>query len=131
PAPPGTQRPKSVPTPPETVDTTVASAEPTSAATTEPPTTSTPPTSTTAAPTSTSTTVEPTPTIHGRRLNAAALDAFISSATVDLGDVSAGAAVIRNGEVLHAAGFGMENPLTPATSLTTFRLRSGSSVLYT
>ena len=122
---------KSVTTPLETVDTTVASAEPTSAATTEPPTTSTPPTSTTVAPTSTSTTVEPTTTIDGRRFNAAAFDAVISSATVDLGDVSAGAAVIRNGEVLHAAGFGMENPLTPATSSTRFRLASVSKLLTT
>jgi D-alanyl-D-alanine carboxypeptidase len=124
---------KSAASPPATVDTTVADA-----AATEPSSTTTPPTTTTAAPTTTSSTVAattttaaPTTTVDSRPFNAAAFDAVISAATVDRGDVSAGAAVIRNGELLHAAGFGMENPVEAkaATATTRFRLGSVSKLL--
>jgi len=95
-----------------------------------PTTTSSPPTSTT---TDVSTTEVPTTTTidADRPFNAAAFDAVIAAATVDRGDPSAGTAVIRNGEVLHAAGFGMENPLEAklATSTTRFRLGSVSKML--
>jgi CubicO group peptidase (beta-lactamase class C family) len=57
-------------------------------------------------------------------------DATIAAATVDRGDVSAGVAVIRNGRVLHAAAFGMEDPLQsiPATVDTQFRIASVSKM---
>jgi D-alanyl-D-alanine carboxypeptidase len=50
---------------------------------------------------------------------------------VDIGDLAAGAAVIRNGEVLHTASFGMENPFEKiaTTSKTRFRLASVSKML--
>ncbi|HEY4608934.1 MAG TPA: serine hydrolase domain-containing protein, partial [Ilumatobacteraceae bacterium] len=73
----------------------------------------------------------PTTIVDSRPFDAAAFDAVLAAATVDIGDVSAGTAVIRNGEVLHAAAFGMENPLEakPATAATRFRLGSVSKVL--
>ena len=113
---------KSVTSPPRATDTTAAGA-----ATSPAITTTTPPT-TAIAPT---TTAAPTTTIDARPFNSAAFDAVISAATVDVGDVSAGAAVIRNGEVLHAAGFGMENPVEAkaASPSTRFRLGSVSKLL--
>ena len=55
---------------------------------------------------------------------------MIAAATVDLGDLSAGVAVIRDGEVLHTAAFGMENPFESrvATVHTRFRLASVSKM---
>jgi D-alanyl-D-alanine carboxypeptidase len=63
--------------------------------------------------------------------NGAAFDAVIASATVDLGDLSAGVAVLRNGKVLHTAAFGMENPFESkaATTDTRFRIASVSKML--
>jgi len=77
------------------------------------------------------TTPAPTTTLDTRPFNAAAFDTVIAAATVDVGDVSAGTAVIRDGEVLHAAAFGMENPLEAkaATATTRFRLGSVSKLL--
>ena len=65
-----------------------------------------------------------------RPFNGAAFDAVVAAATVDVGDLSAGAAVIRDGEVLHTAAFGMENPFEsiPATTETRFRLASVSKM---
>jgi len=137
---------KSVTTPPQTNETSVAGTIPvitvpsaTVPSTTVPATTttSTPATTTSLAPTTTTTsTVAPTTTATAttedfRPFNAAAFDAVIASATVDVGDVSAGTAVVRNGEVLHAAAFGLENPLEgkTATAVTRFRLGSVSKML--
>jgi D-alanyl-D-alanine carboxypeptidase len=55
----------------------------------------------------------------------------IAAATIDLGDLSAGVAVIRDGTVLHTAAFGMENPFESraATVRTQFRLASISKML--
>src|SRR4029079_5019168 len=66
-----------------------------------------------------------------RPFDAAAFDAVIAAATVEVGDVSSGVAVIRDGQVLHAAAFGMENPLEgkAATAATRFRLGSVSKML--
>jgi D-alanyl-D-alanine carboxypeptidase len=63
-------------------------------------------------------------------INAAAFDAAIAAATVDLGDLSAGVAVIRDGTVVHTAAFGMENPTEGrvATVNTRFRLASVSKI---
>jgi D-alanyl-D-alanine carboxypeptidase len=137
---------KSVTTPPETNATlaaatiAVTTAPPTTVVpTTVLPTTTTSPSSTTTsiAPTTTSSTVPPTTTAAPtttadlRPFDAAAFDAVIAAATVDVGDVSSGVAVIRDGQVLHAAAFGMENPLEgkPATAATRFRLGSVSKLL--
>jgi D-alanyl-D-alanine carboxypeptidase len=72
-----------------------------------------------------------TTTTDTRPFNGAAFDAVIKAATVDIGDISAGTAVIRNGEVLHTASFGMENPFESiaATTKTQFRLASVSKML--
>ncbi len=111
--------------------TTTTSAPPTSTTsttTTTPPvvTTTTAPT-TTAPTTTTTTTVAPEPATFNKQ----AFDAVVAAATVDLGDLSAGVAVIRDGKVLHTAAFGMENPLEsrPATVHTRFRLASVSKML--
>lgn len=90
-------------------------------------------TSTTSSTTSTSTTTAATTTTvpPDAPFNGAAFDAAISAETVGRGDISAGVAVIRNGDVLHTAAFGMENPFesTPATTRTRFRLASVSKML--
>jgi D-alanyl-D-alanine carboxypeptidase len=54
----------------------------------------------------------------------------VAAATVDLGDLSAGVAVIRDGKVLHTAAFGMESPAESraATVNTRFRLASVSKI---
>jgi D-alanyl-D-alanine carboxypeptidase len=54
----------------------------------------------------------------------------VAAATVDVGDLAAGAAVIRYGEVLHTGSFGMENPFEniAATARTRFRLASVSKM---
>jgi len=125
---------KSVTSPPRATDTTAAGAATSPAittTTTAPPTTTIAPTTTSSTVAATTTTAAPTTTIDARPFNSAAFDAVISAATVDVGDVSAGAAVIRNGEVLHAAGFGMENPVEAkaASPSTRFRLGSVSKLL--
>jgi len=63
--------------------------------------------------------------------NGAAFDAVIASATVDVGDISVGAAVLRDGTVLHTTALGMENPFEAkaATTDTQFRLASVSKML--
>ncbi|MGZ4738021.1 MAG: serine hydrolase [Ilumatobacteraceae bacterium] len=63
-------------------------------------------------------------------LDAAAFDSVIAAATTDLGDLSAGVAVIRDGQVVHTAAFGMENPFESrvATVHTRFRLASLSKL---
>lgn len=67
---------------------------------------------------------------HNAAFDAAAFDAVIAAATVDLGDISTGVAVLRNGDVLHTAAFGMENPfeLRAATVDTRFRIASISKM---
>ena len=97
--------------------------------TTEPLTTEPSSTSTTSSTTSTSTTTT-TPAYNGP-FDGKAFDAVVASATVDHGDISAGVAVMRDGEVLHTAAFGMENPFesTPATTHTRFRIASVSKML--
>jgi D-alanyl-D-alanine carboxypeptidase len=62
---------------------------------------------------------------------AAAFNDVVARATTDRGDSAVGVAVVRNGEVLHAAGLGYENPwtATPATPSTRFRVASVSKVL--
>jgi D-alanyl-D-alanine carboxypeptidase len=64
-------------------------------------------------------------------LNVTAFDQVIESSTVGRGAVSAGVAVIRDGVVVHAAGFGMESPFESkaATAETRFRLASVSKML--
>ncbi len=102
------------------VSTTIATT------TSPPPTTSTTSTTTTSTTTSTSTTT----TVPARPFNSEIFDATIASATVDLGDISTGVAVIRNGRVLHRAAFGMEDPIqsVPATVDTRFRIASVSKM---
>jgi D-alanyl-D-alanine carboxypeptidase len=103
--------------------------------TTDPPTTSTSTTTSTATSTTSSTTMSttlPTTTASPRAVfNGAAFDAVIAAATVDKGDISAGVAVMRDGEVVHTAAFGMENPFEarPATVDTRFRIASVSKML--
>ena len=55
---------------------------------------------------------------------------MVAAATVDLGDLATGVAVLRNGEVLHTAAFGMENPFESraATVDTRFRIASVSKM---
>ncbi|MEP7048553.1 MAG: serine hydrolase domain-containing protein [Ilumatobacteraceae bacterium] len=125
-------------------ETAATSATPPVVTTTPPP----PPTTTTTAPVTTST-PEPTPTTTSTTttepvattsttplsigvFDGAAFDAVIASATVDVGDISAGAAVMRNGVVLHTAAFGMENPFDPTAATVTTRFRMASvSKLFT
>jgi D-alanyl-D-alanine carboxypeptidase len=54
----------------------------------------------------------------------------ISAETIALGDISAGVAVMRDGNVLHTAAFGMEDPFQsiPATVDTRFRIASVSKM---
>jgi D-alanyl-D-alanine carboxypeptidase len=111
--------------PPTTVATTTTTEPPATTTTTTTTTTTPPTTSTSSTTTSTTTTLDP-----NRPFNGAAFDAVISAATVDRGDLSAGVAVLRNGEELHTAAFGMENPFEarPATVDTRFRIASISKM---
>ena len=104
-------------TPPTSTTTTIADTTTTESTTTT--STTTPPSTTTTFPQS-----------HGT-FNGAAFDAVIAASTLDVGDISVGAAVLRDGEVLHTTALGMENPFesTPATTKTRFRLASVSKVL--
>jgi D-alanyl-D-alanine carboxypeptidase len=120
---------------PTTPATTSPPATPLPATTTTPPSTSTSTTTTTTTSTTT-TTIAPTtststtvPQSSGP-FNGAAFDAVIAGATVDLGDISAGVAVMRDGSELHTAAFGMENPFEarPATVDTRFRIASVSKM---
>ena len=126
---------KSISTPQESV----AAATSSTASSTTPPTSTTtttiPDTTTTESTTTTSTTTPPSTTTtvlqsHGT-FNGAAFDAVIAAATIDAGDISVGAAVLRDGEVLHATALGMENPFESkaATTKTRFRLASVSKML--
>lgn len=118
-------------------DTTVRPrpTRPTTPPTTRPTTTTEPPTSTnsttTTAPTTTIATTTTLPHLNDTPFNGAAFDAVIAGATVDLGDLAAGVAVIRNGNVLHTAAFGVENPFESkvATVDTRFRIASVSKML--
>jgi D-alanyl-D-alanine carboxypeptidase len=133
-----------------TIATTTTAARPSTTTTTTipPPTsTSTPPstsisppatlatTTTTAppAPPETTTTLAPLPTpeVPFDGAQAQAFDAVVDNATVGHRDLSSSVAVVRNGQVLHASGFGVENPYSgaPATPATRFRLASISKVL--
>ena len=104
-------------TPPTSTTTTIADTTTTESTTTT--STTTPPSTTTTFPQS-----------HGT-FNGAAFDAVIAASTIDVGDISVGAAVLRDGEVLHTTALGMENPFEskPATTKTRFRLASLSKVL--
>ncbi len=98
----------------------------TTTTTTDPPLVSTTSSSTTTS-TSTSTTVRQ----NSGPFNSDAFDAVVAAATVDLGDIAAGVAVLRDGFVLHTAAFGMENPFEAraATVDTRFRIASVSKML--
>lgn len=97
----------------------------TTTTTTDPPLVSTTSSSTTTS-TSTSTTVRQ----NSGPFNSDAFDAVVAAATVDLGDIAAGVAVLRDGFVLHTAAFGMENPFEAraATVDTRFRIASVSKM---
>jgi D-alanyl-D-alanine carboxypeptidase len=116
-------------------DPTTTAAPTTSASTTTAPATTEPPQTSTTASTSTSTTAAATTTStteppSDRPFNGEAFDAVISAETIGLGDISAGVAVMRNGNVLHTAAFGMEDPFQfiPATDDTQFRIASVSKM---
>jgi D-alanyl-D-alanine carboxypeptidase len=100
----------------------------TTTTTTEPPPPPTNSTSTTVAATTTTTSTTPTtvPRASTRPFDGAAFDAVIAAATVDLGDLGAGAAVMRNGTVLHTAAFGMENPFEAKAATVDSRFRIAS-----
>jgi D-alanyl-D-alanine carboxypeptidase len=123
--------------PATTAGTTAATTEaapPRSTSTTAPRTATTSTTSPTSTVAKTTTTVASTTTTtlaDDGRFDGAAFDAVIAAATTDRGDLSAGAAVLRNGTVLHTAAFGMEDPVTStiATVKTRFRLASVSKML--
>ena len=127
---------KSASTPQETAVRQTTSSEPTT--TTTPPTSTTTTiadTTTTESSTTTTTTTPPSttttfPQSHGT-FNGGAFDAVIAAATVDVGDISVGAAVLRDGTVLHTAALGMESPFESkaATTKTQFRLASVSKML--
>ena len=133
--------PRGSTTPPPTPSATSAP-RPAATTTTEdaPPTTDAPETTAGATTTSTSTTTTTTSTTVpatttttlslDRPFNAVAFDAVIAAATVDVGDLSAGVAVLRNGETVHTAAFGMENPFEAraATVTTQFRIASISKM---
>jgi D-alanyl-D-alanine carboxypeptidase len=103
-----------------TTSTTTTSTSTTTTTTTTPATVTTSPATTTT-----------TPPTKPATFNAQTFDAVIAAATVDIGDLSAGVAVIRDGKTLHTAAFGMENPFEgrAATSHTMFRLASVSKML--
>ena len=126
-----TVHPSTTTTPPTTTTrpTTTTTTPPTTTTTTEPPTSTS---STTSSTTPTTTIAPPTaPPANDAPFNGAAFDAVVGAATVGLGDLSAGVAVIRNGQVLHTAAFGMENPFESklATVGTRFRIASVSKML--
>jgi D-alanyl-D-alanine carboxypeptidase len=104
------------------VTTTDVPSTPSSTSTSSSSTTST--TSTTTSSTTTSTTAPDRP------FNSDIFDATIAAATVDLGDIAAGVAVVRNGRVVHTAAFGMEDPVLaiPATASSRFRIASVSKM---
>jgi D-alanyl-D-alanine carboxypeptidase len=123
-------------TPISTTTTSVRSSNTTS---TSSPTTSTSTTTTSIAATTTSTSTTstttslPPPTTvrqNSGSFNGDAFDAVIAAATVDVGDISVGAAVLRDGKVLHTAALGMENPFESraATVDTRFRIASVSKM---
>jgi D-alanyl-D-alanine carboxypeptidase len=78
----------------------------------------------------TSTSMPTTTTTIVKRLDFRAFDRAIQSATVDIGDMSVGVAVMRDGVLLHAADFGMESPFEgkQATPATRFRIASVSKM---
>jgi D-alanyl-D-alanine carboxypeptidase len=126
-------------TPSITARATIATEQPQSSTSTIPATTSTtiPATTTTTIPATTSTTTPATTTsttttvpLFAGEFNDDAFDAVVSAATVDLGDISAGVAVMRDGAVVHSAAFGMEDPFAsrPATVDTRFRIASVSKM---
>jgi D-alanyl-D-alanine carboxypeptidase len=124
---------ESVATLSETVDQTSTSHAPTTTA--PPTTTSTTSTTTSTIPdttTSTTTTLPPPTTVRQNTgaFNGDAFDAVVAAATVDVGDISVGAAVLRDGKVLHTAALGMENPFESraATIDTSFRIASVSKI---
>ena len=127
---------KSVSTPEETaVLRTTSSAPATSTAPSTSTTTTIADTTTTESSTTTTSTTPPSttttfPQSHGT-FNGAAFDAVIAASTVDVGDISVGAAVLRDGTVLHTTALGMENPFESkaATTKTRFRLASVSKML--
>ncbi len=104
----------------------------TTTTTTEPPQTSTTSSTSTTTPTTTtsSTVVTTAPPSSSATFNGGAFDDVIAAATVDLGDMGAGVAVVRNGTVLHTAAFGVENPFESkiATDKTRFRIASVSKM---
>jgi len=122
-----TPAPSSVGATTSTESTTSTLPPPSTTTTVAETTTTESPTTTTTTPPSTTTTL---PKSHGT-FNGAAFDAVIASATVDVGDVSAGAAVLRDGKVLYTTALGMENPFESkaATTDTQFRLASVSKML--
>lgn len=65
-----------------------------------------------------------------KRLDFRTFDRAIKSATVDVGDMSVGVAVMRDGVLLHAADFGMESPFEgkQATPASRFRIASVSKM---
>ena len=82
--------------------------------------------------TSTTTTLAP-PTTERQNTGAfdgEAFDAVVSAATMDVGDISVGIAVLRDGKVLHTAALGMEDPFQSraATVDTRFRIASVSKI---
>ncbi|MEO8264841.1 MAG: serine hydrolase domain-containing protein [Ilumatobacteraceae bacterium] len=80
---------------------------------------------------STTTTTTTTMPAYNGPFDDKAFDDVVATATVAHGDIAAGVAVMRNGEVLHTAAFGMENPFEskPATTRTRFRIASVSKML--
>jgi D-alanyl-D-alanine carboxypeptidase len=127
---------KSVSTPqvvaPETTSTTALPRTTTTSAATISTTTTSTSTSTSTSTTTTSpaTTIITTPPLTNAKFSGVAFDAVVAAATVDVGDISAGVAVMRNGDVLHTAAFGMENPFESilATNKTKFRIASVSKM---
>ena len=126
---------KSISTPEETAAAVTTSTVPPTTTPTTSTTTTIADTTTTESTTTTSTTTPPSttttvPQSHGA-FNGAAFDAVIAAATIDVGDISVGAAVLRDGEVLHTTALGMENPFESkaATTNTRFRLASVSKML--
>ncbi|MBK5334001.1 MAG: beta-lactamase family protein, partial [Ilumatobacteraceae bacterium] len=126
---------KSVSTPEESAVRPTTSSEATTSTTPMSTTTTIADTTTTESSTTTTTTTPPSttttfPQSHGT-FNGAAFDTVIAASTVDIGDISVGAAVLRHGTVLHTMALGMETPFESkaATTRTRFRLASVSKML--
>ena len=126
---------KSISTPGEIAAAVTSSTAPSTTTTPTSTTTTIADTTTTESTTTTSTTTPPSttttvPQSHGT-FKGAAFDAVIAAATIDVGDISVGAAVLRDGDVLHTTALGMENPFESkaATTKTRFRLASVSKML--